>query len=90
MTDGVLTTIKDWTGADYRGGCPWFAFRNPLVREVIHAWPFFDNGTLPLYAPVPSHRLMEGLRTFGQARDACAAERARLDAEAAKRRGRRV
>ncbi len=88
MTDGILSTIKDWTGADYKGGCPWMAFHDPLVRDVLAAWPFFENGTLALYLPDPPHRVMEGLRVFSRARDACAAEKARLDAEAAKR-GRR-
>lgn len=88
MTNGVHTTIKDFTGASC-GGCPWFVFNDPLVREVLAAWPFYKRGQLDVYNPDPSHRLVEGLRTFERAQDDCSAERSRLDAEAA-RNGRRA
>jgi hypothetical protein len=86
MTDGALSTIKNWTGVAFTGGCPWRPLMNdPLVHEVLAAWPFFENGTLALYNPNPSHRLMEGLRALKRARDACKAEASELDYEAAKR-----
>lgn len=86
MTDGILNTVKEWTGAEFRGGCPWRPLMtDELVREVIQAYPFFKNGTLALFNPNPSHRLMMGLRAFHRANDDCAAERSFLDAEAARR-----
>ncbi len=88
MTDGILSMLKAWTGADFRGGCPWVVFNDALVRDVRQSWPFYEKGELALYRPDPSHRLVEGLRVFEQARDACRAMLARLDADAAKR-GRR-
>ena len=85
MTDGILSTLKNFTGAEFKGGCPWRPLMvDPLVREVRQAWPFYEKGTLALYRPDPSHRLMEGLRVFEQARDACKGTLARLDADAAR------
>lgn len=85
MTDGVLSTIKDWTGATVRG-CPWSVFTDPLVRDVTEAYPMFKQGALAMYAPEPTHRLMAGLRHFHQARESIMSEQARLDAEAARQR----
>lgn len=83
MTDGVLRTIKDWTGSEYHG-CPWRAFSEPLVREVHQAFPFFSNGTLGMFVPDPSHRLMVGLRHFSQTREAIQVKQIELDRERAK------
>lgn len=85
MTDPILINIKDWTGANVRG-CPWRPLMNdPLVHWVVKAWRFFENGTLSMYAPEPTHREMEALRVFAQARDEIKSIQARKDAEAAAR-----
>lgn len=85
MTDGILSTVEEWTGSRPLS-CPWRAFYDPLVTAVTEAWSFFDKGALGLYAPDPSHRLMMGLRCFAQAADEIRAEQSRMDAEAARRR----
>lgn len=60
MTDSILQTAADWTGARPLT-CPWRAFYDPFVRRVQHAYRFFESGNLAVFLPNPSHRLMEGI-----------------------------
>lgn len=46
--------------------CPWRAFRDPLVSEVIGALGFFESGNLSVALPNPSHRLIEGIAFWNQ------------------------
>lgn len=84
MTDGILSTVEEWTGSRPLT-CPWRAFVDDLVREVLEAWTFFEKGALALFCPNPSHRLMMGLRCFAQAQNDIQSEQSRLDLEAAKK-----
>jgi len=79
MTNGILSTVEDWTGS-YPLSCPWRPFMNdPLTRAVLDAWEFFQKGTLALFRPRPSYRLMMGLRCFSQAMSDIHAEQLALD-----------
>lgn len=62
-TDGILDTVKAWTG-DRPMACPWDAFRDPFVSRVIDVWPFYDKGQLLTAVPQPSFRLLAGVRHY--------------------------
>lgn len=51
------------TGDTYTG-CPWRAFTDPYVREVLDAYAFFETGQLSFYLPDPAHCIVEGLRHY--------------------------
>lgn len=65
MTAPIQKTIRSMTGHEALT-CPWRAFRDPFVRDVLNAVPFFENGNLAAGVPEPSHRLMEGIVFFQQ------------------------
>lgn len=62
----VLGAIEDWTG-DRPPTCPWRAFWDPLVRQVLHAYPWFLKQQLAIVEPEPSNRLVEGIAHYHHA-----------------------
>jgi hypothetical protein len=60
MTDGIRSTILQMTGA-FVPGCPWHAFKHPIVRDVMQVLPFVESGNLEFVCPEPSHRLVEAV-----------------------------
>lgn len=84
MTNGVLSTIDDWTGVRYEG-CPWRAFFEPIVRWTMEAYSFFESGQLAFYAPSPSHKQVEALRCFHRSVNAIHSQQRKLDREESER-----
>ena len=84
MTDGIRSAMLDMTGA-YVPGCPWRAFRNPIVGEVMRAVQFYESGNLAFAIPDPSARLVEGIRVWNQAYNRMHARQLELERENAER-----
>lgn len=64
MTDGTLSVIEDVTG-HRPPSCPWSAFSDPLVRDVLHAYRFFESGQLSIgIGDDPPARLVEGIALY--------------------------
>lgn len=63
QTEGVMSTIGDWTGGERPVSCPWRAFRDPFVQRVMSV-ASLQPGEVSWYAPNPSHRLVEGLAHY--------------------------
>lgn len=81
MTDGILATVKGWTGEPPAAGCPWYAFHDPFVGRVLAAHSFFDKGQLATYAPSASHRLIEGVAFYHRVSEKAYASRLELEHE---------
>lgn len=63
MTDGIFSTLEDYTG--YRPvSCPWRAFFDPFVQRVVRAYDFFESGQLSWAVSKPSHRLVDGVAFY--------------------------
>lgn len=64
--------------------CPWQAFRDPVVHDVLAAFGWYSNGqvTAMLGADPPAH-LIDGLRVYDAAINATRADR--MDRESEKR-----
>lgn len=64
MTDGVLDVIENVTGAR-PPSCPWSAFRDPLVQDVVSAYRFFESGQLSItVGDDPPPRIVEGVAHY--------------------------
>jgi|GEM_PF-4169646 len=60
--------------------CPWFAFHDPLVADVLNVYPFFESGQLAFAAGRnPPALLVEAVREYhaamGRAADALKREK---------------
>lgn len=47
LTDPYFASIRNWTG-ERPITCPWRAFYDPLVRDVLSIYPFFSSGQLAI------------------------------------------
>lgn len=64
-TEGIRKAMREFTGHEVMG-CPWRAYANPLVREVLNATKFLEHGNLAVAHPNPSHRFIEALGFWNQ------------------------
>lgn len=82
---GALAAIRTVCGGE-PPECPWRAWSDPEVAQVIDAWSAWDKGQLAaVVGDDPPHWLVEGVLAFGRALDA-----ARADVSEVERRARRV
>lgn len=86
MANAVLSTVREYTGTEVTG-CPWRAFSDPFVGEVIDAWRWFDKGQLELGCPDADYRLVEGVCFFDGAKNSVANKAMQREIEERKRRG---
>ena len=80
MTDGIFSTIEDWTGTRPIS-CPWSAFFDPFVKRVLFAYRFFVEGQVAWASPDPSARLVAGVACYDAAAKACESKRAEQQRE---------
>lgn len=80
MTDGILSTVEQWTG-DRPASCPWAAFFDPFVHRVLTAHRAFESGNLAWAQPNPSHRLVQGVLHYDGVLSRCHALRMKQEAE---------
>lgn len=75
FVDASRLTMKHITGTEPRT-CPWRAFDNPIVRDVVRAHQWFESGNLSqrLGSRIP-YVLIQGLEVFDQAVNATDGER---------------
>lgn len=67
--------------------CPWRAFDDPLVREVMRLVPFFESGNLiAALDPDPPGILLEAFGAYRSALESTRAEDRKLAAQAAEAR----
>ena len=60
----MLETIESVAG-DRPETCPWLAFSDPFVLEILEAYAFFESGQLSLYwGADPANLLVEGIRHY--------------------------
>lgn len=86
MTEGILSTVEDFTG--YRPlACPWKAFFDPFVSRVLAAYRFFESGQLLWAEPRASHRLVEGVSFYHATDNGIFAKQMRMDREERRRNG---
>jgi len=78
-TQGVLNTVKQWTGEAQVTGCPWNAFRDPFVHRVLNAYRYHESGGLDWVEPSASHRLVEGVTYYAAVANQCAATEMELE-----------
>jgi len=78
-TQGVLDTVKQWTGEQQTTGCPWNAFRHPFVHRVLNAYRCHEIGGLSWVEPYPSHKLVEGVTYYTAVSNQCAATEMELE-----------
>ena len=58
------TAIQDSTGHPYPG-CPWHAFSEPIVGDVLDVYPRLKDGTLGVFlGPRPPVRLLEAIGLY--------------------------
>lgn len=62
-------------------GCPWRSANAPIVREVLSAMRFEENGNLASYLPAPSQRLLEGIGFWKQVSNRVHSKQMELDRE---------
>ena len=61
LTEPYFQAVKNWTG-DRPLTCPWRAFYDPLVRDVIDIYPYFSTGQLAMVlGPDPPTKIIEAL-----------------------------
>ena len=58
--------IRDITGTEIES-CPWQAFSDPFVQEILEAVPWYEKGQLSMYWPRPLHLHIEGLSHYSRA-----------------------
>ncbi len=80
MTDGILSTVKEWTG-DMPAACPWRPFFDPFVTRVLTAHRAFESGNLAWTHPDPSHRLVEGVLHYDAVLNRCQSTRMTQEAK---------
>lgn len=85
MTDGILSTVEQWTGYRY-DGCPWHAFSEPIVIRIAQAYSYFDKGQLDIIEPDAPNRVVEGLRHYDHMLSVCRGKQLDLDIEARRQR----
>jgi len=65
-SEQIFTSIEKATGT--RGSaCPWRAFRDPFVGEVLRAYRWFKAGQLAALWPHPPAALVRGLEVYDAA-----------------------
>lgn len=75
---GYLTTIEKVTG-HAPSTCPWRAFYEPIVREVIAvAWAVEDGNLPAVIGTDPPYQLAQALGVYERAKRATAADEMRL------------
>lgn len=76
---GVLTAVERVTGLR-PPTCPWRAFYEPVVREVLAvSWATGDAHALgPVVGPDPDHKLMVALGVYTRAKVATTADEQRI------------
>ncbi len=74
MTDGIMSTIAEWTGHRPMS-CPWNPGFDPFVHRVRYHRESYERGQLHVTAPDPSHRLVAGIIHYDSALKACEATR---------------
>ena len=80
MTEGIFDTVKDWTG-DRPATCPWWALSDPLVKRVLDAYGWWEDGHLEFALPFASHRLVEGLGHYHMAKGLITSQQMQQDDE---------
>lgn len=88
-SEQILTGIERATG-ERPDGCPWRAFDDPYVGEVLRAYRWWKAGQLALRWPDPPVALLIGLEVYDAALNAVQAhdsreERKRRETEAKER-----
>lgn len=84
MVEAQRSVLEVMTGIE-PVSCPWRAFSHPLVREVLKAVQFAENGNLAFALPNPSHRLVEALAVWNQVGNRIQAKTMERDREEAKK-----
>jgi hypothetical protein len=84
MTEGILSTVADWTG-NRPASCPWRPFFDPFVQRVLYHRESYSNGQLAITAPDPSARLVAGVIHYDRVLKSCEAQNMKLQQEAARR-----
>lgn len=84
MTDGILSTIGEWTGVRPTT-CPWQAFSQPIVRRALIAFDWYDKGQLETFEPDASNRLVEAVAFYARASAKVHSKRLRMEREEAQR-----
>ena len=63
----IAVAIEQSTGEPY-GGCPWQAFDDPLVSDVVQAYPWWEKSQLSLFTgPHPPARFVEAFDVYQRA-----------------------
>jgi hypothetical protein len=78
MTDGILSTVKEWAG-ERPVSCPWRAFFDPFTARVVAAHRMIDQ--IAWTHPDPSRRFVEGVSYYDAALKRCEAMRMRKERE---------
>lgn len=85
---GYIKTIEHVTG-HAPPTCPWRAFSEPIVAEVLsYAWAVPEGNLEAATGPDSDHKLMQAMGVYQRAKNAAAAEERRMlheEAEAKKR-----
>lgn len=77
---GYLRTIETVTGHQ-PATCPWRAFYDPIVREVIAvAWAITDGNLPAVIGTDPPYQLTQAIGVYKRALDATRADEERLQA----------
>ncbi len=84
MTEGILSTVADWTGLRPLS-CPWAPGFDPFVHRVRFHHEAYANGQLAVTARDPSARLVAGVIHYDSALKSCEAQNMKLQQEASRR-----
>lgn len=84
-TQVIRENVFAWTG-EPQHGCPWYALRDPFVRRVLDAYPWFESGQINTYLPRASHRVIEGLGYYHGVIGICHSKQMELERENAAKR----
>lgn len=64
ITDPYFKAVEGWTG-ERPITCPWRAFYDPLVRDVLQVYPFYSSGQLAvILGPDPPLRIVEAVAYY--------------------------
>lgn len=85
MTNGILETVQDWTGAR-PPTCPWRAFYDPRVARVVRAYDAWNEGGQADYGvPRPSHWFVEAYAYFNRCVRSIFSQQRKMDREEVER-----
>jgi hypothetical protein len=84
-TRAIRGVVYEWTGEPQQS-CPWRSLRDPFVRRVVDAYPWFESGQIGTAFPGASHRFIEGLGYYHARLGLCHSKHMELEREAAQKR----